>query len=69
MTIPSQVLEPEWLFPFEGMGVGDSFFIPTLLFSQMIYAIDSGSKRASMRMKSYITTKDKHIGIRTWRVA
>jgi hypothetical protein len=69
MTIPSQVLEPEWLFPFEGMGVGDSFFIPTLLFSQMIYAIDSGSKRAGMRMKSYITTKDKHIGIRTWRVA
>jgi hypothetical protein len=69
MTIPSQVLEPEWLFPFEGMGVGDSFFVPTLLFSQMIYAIDSGSKRAGMRMKSYITTKDKHIGIRTWRVA
>ena len=69
MTIPSQVLEPEWLFPFEGMGIGDSFFIPTLLFSQMIYAIDSGSKRAGMRMKSYITTKDKHIGIRTWRVA
>ena len=69
MTIPSQVLEPEWLFPFEGMGVGDSFFVPTLLFSQMLYAIDSGSKRAGMRMKSYITTKDKHIGIRTWRVA
>jgi hypothetical protein len=69
MTIPSQVLEPEWLFPFEGMGVGDSFFVPTLLFSQMIYAIDNGSKRAGMRMKSYITTKDKHIGIRTWRVA
>ena len=69
MTIPSQVLEPEWLFPFEGMGVGDSFFVPTLLFSQMIYAIDSGSKRAGMRMNSYITTKDKHIGIRTWRVA
>ena len=69
MTIPSQVLEPEWLFPFEGMEVGESFFVPTLLFTQMIYAIDSGSKRAGIRVKSYITVKDAHTGVRTWRVA
>jgi hypothetical protein len=34
----------------------------------MIYAIDSGSKRAGIKVKSYITAKDKHIGVRTWRV-
>jgi hypothetical protein len=60
--------EPEWLFPFEGMEVGDSFFIPTLRFPEMLYAIDCGAKRAGVRVKSYVTVKDDHIGIRTWRV-
>jgi hypothetical protein len=63
-----QVPEPEWVFPFEAMEVGDSFFIPTLRFAEMIYSIDSGSKRAGVKVKSYITAKDGHIGVRTWRV-
>jgi hypothetical protein len=63
-----QLPEPEWVFPFEVMEVGESFFIPTLRFAEMIYAIDSGSKRAGIKVKSYITAKDKHIGVRTWRV-
>ena len=50
------------------MEVGDSFFIPTLRFAQIIYAIDCGSKREGIKVKSYITSKDKHIGVRTWRV-
>ena len=66
--VPTQIKEPEWFFPFDSMGVGDSFFIPTLRFAQIIYAIDCGSKRADIKVKSYITTKDKHIGVRTWRV-
>lgn len=63
-----QIPEPEWIFPFDGMEVGDSFFIPTLRFAEMIYAIDCGSKRAGIKVKSYISTKDKHIGVRTWRI-
>jgi hypothetical protein len=63
-----QIPEPEWVFPFEVMEVGESFFIPTLRFAQIIYAIDCGSKRAGIKVKSYITSKDKHIGVRTWRV-
>jgi hypothetical protein len=63
-----QLPEPEWVFPFNSMEVGDSFFIPTLRFAQIIYAIDCGSKRAGIKVKSYITSKDKHIGVRTWRV-
>jgi hypothetical protein len=63
-----QIPEPEWIFPFDGMEVGDSFFIPTLRFAEMIYAIDCGSKRAGIKVKSYIATKDNHIGVRTWRI-
>jgi hypothetical protein len=50
------------------MEVGESFFIPTLRFAEMLYAIDSGSKRAGIKVKSYITSKDGHIGVRTWRI-
>lgn len=60
--------EPVWVFPFEGMAVGDSFFIPTLRTAEMIYAIDTGAKRIGMRVKSYVTTKEGHIGVRTWRI-
>ena len=60
--------EPVWVFPFEGMSVGDSFFIPTLRTSEMIYSIDSGAKRIGIRVKSYVTTKDGHLGVRTWRI-
>jgi ethanolamine utilization microcompartment shell protein EutL len=66
--IPSQILEPEWVLPFEGMQVGDSFFIPTLRPSELIYSIDCGAKRAKVRVKSYVTTKDNQIGVRTWRI-
>jgi len=60
--------EPTWLFPFQGMDIGDSFFIPTLRTSEMIYAIDTGAKRVGIRIKSFVMTKDGHIGVRTWRI-
>jgi hypothetical protein len=63
-----QIPEPDWVFPFEVMEVGDSFFVPTLRFAEMIYALDSGAKRAGIKVKSYITAKDDHIGVRTWRI-
>ena len=68
MVRPSELTEPEWVFPFAGMGVGDSFFIPTLRFAEMMYSIDSGAKRAKLRVKCYATVKDEHIGVRVWRV-
>ena len=60
--------EPEWVFPFHVMEVGDSFFIPTLRFAEMIYAINAGAKRAKVRVKTFVTAKDEHLGVRTWRV-
>ena len=49
--------EPEWILPFEHMEIGESFFIPTLKPSPLIYAIDSGSKRAKVKVKFFITNK------------
>lgn len=66
---PTQILEPEWVLPFEGMDIGDSFFIPTLRPAEMIYAIDCGAKRAGVRVKSFYTYKGDQLGIRTWRIA
>ena len=60
--------EIEWIFPFEGMIVGESFFVPTLNTSHIIYAIESGAKRAGVRVKTFVTSKDNHLGVRTWRV-
>jgi len=68
MVTPTQLIEPEWILPFEGMQVGDSFFIPTLRPAELLYAIDCGAKRAKIRVKSYITTKDDTIGVRSWRL-
>jgi hypothetical protein len=65
---PSELKEPEWIFPFQGMEIGDSFFIPTLRFAEIMYAVDSGSKRDKTRVKCYVTVKDSHLGIRVWRV-
>jgi hypothetical protein len=69
MLNPTQIIEPEWLLPFEGMAIGESFFIPTLRPAELIYSIDCGSKRAGIRVKSYVTTQDNYIGVRCWRTA
>jgi hypothetical protein len=68
LMTPNELKEPEWIFPFQGMEIGDSFFIPTLRFAEMMYAVDSGSKRDKTRIKCYVSVKDSHLGIRVWRV-
>lgn len=64
----TRVMEPEWIFPFEGMAVGDSFFIPTLKISEMLYVIDCRSKVAQVRVKAYASSKEGHLGVRVWRI-
>jgi len=63
-----RVLEPEWIFPFEGMEVGDSFFIPTLKIPEMLYVIDCRAKVAKVKVKAYASSKEGHLGVRVWRV-
>ena len=60
--------EPEWIFPFDYMAVGDSFFIPTLRPAKMVYAIDNASKVAKIRVKIFVTTKEGYLGVRVWRM-
>lgn len=66
---PTQIIEPEWIFPFEALRVGESFFIPTLRPAEMIYAIDCGAKRAQVRVKTFVVHKNELLGTRTWRIA
>ena len=61
--------EPEWIFPYDYMVVGESFFIPTLRPAQMMYAADSAAKRSQIRVKIFTTEKEGHLGIRVWRIA
>jgi hypothetical protein len=60
--------EPIWLFPFDGMEVGDSFFIPTLKSSEAIYSAVEASKKHNLRVKAFAAMKDGIMGIRVWRV-
>jgi hypothetical protein len=60
--------EPEWIFPFEYMEQGESFFIPTVKTSNMIYVIETRAKVVGVKVKTYATTKDGHLGVRVWRM-
>ena len=61
--------EPIWLFPFEGMEIGSSFFIPTLKISEMIYTVENQAKKSGILVRAYATTsKDDYMGVRVWRV-
>lgn len=64
----AEIQEPQWIFPFEAMLIGDSFFIPTLKPSPMIYALESGAKRAEVKVRCFITKKDGCLGVRAWRI-
>lgn len=69
MTSPEDNGEPEWLLPFDHLGVGDSFFIPTLRPANMIYVVDSAAKRSGVRIKAFITTHKGYLGVRVWRIS
>lgn len=66
--LPTQIQEPIWIFPFEGMNVGDSFFIPTLQPAQMLYIIDTRAKAAGVRVRSFVTVNKDCMGVRVWRI-
>jgi hypothetical protein len=61
--------EPEWIFPFEQMERGESFFIPTVKTSNMIYAVETRAKAIKIKVKVFVTTKEGHLGVRVWRIS
>ena len=60
--------EPEWVFPFPGMDIGDSFFVPTMKPAYMTYIVDTTAKKSGIRVKTYTVTEDGVLGVRTWRI-
>jgi hypothetical protein len=60
--------EPEWVFPYEFMEVGESFFMPTIRPAYAHYIIDKTSKKVGVVMKTYTVTEDEVLGVRSWRV-
>jgi hypothetical protein len=66
-TDPQQLEEPEWLFPFEYMRVGDSFFVPTLRPANLMYIADSRAKQAGIKTRSFAVKQDGILGVRVWR--
>ena len=65
----SENKEPEWLFPFDFMGVGDSFFIPTLNPTNMIYVVDTRAKIAKCKIRVSVVIEDECLGVRVWKLA
>jgi len=66
---PLSYEEPVWIFPFPGMGIGDSFFIPTMQPAYMAYVIDTAAKKQGLKVKTYTRTEDDVLGVRAWRIA
>jgi hypothetical protein len=60
--------EPEWLFPFEYMEVGESFFMPTVRPAYAHYIIDKTAKKVGVVMKTYTVREENVLGVRSWRV-
>ena len=63
-----KLVEPEWVFPFQGMEVGDSFFIPTVRPAALLYVVDTRAKVYGIKVKVYPASKEGHLGVRVWRV-
>jgi hypothetical protein len=60
--------EPEWVFPYQFMEVGESFFMPTIRPAYAHYVIDKTAKKVGVVMKTYTVTEDGVLGVRSWRV-
>lgn len=60
--------EPSWIYPFMGMNIGDSFFIPTMRSAEIIYSAMEAGKEFGIRVKAYAQMKDGIMGVRVWRV-
>jgi hypothetical protein len=61
--------EPEWVFPFHAMEIGDSFFIPTMKPAYFCYVIDTTAKKVGIKVKVYAASKDNALGVRAWRIS
>jgi hypothetical protein len=50
------------------MGIGDSFFVPTMKPAYLTYIIDTTAKRFGIRVRCFTTSNKGVLGVRAWRV-
>jgi hypothetical protein len=60
--------EPTWEFPFIGMGLGESFFIPTNNTEFMTYKVKNAAKEFGAEVIIKARVEENILGIRVWRV-
>lgn len=60
--------EPEFVFPFDSMSSGESFFVPTLKPASMVYTVNRMAHLAKVRVRVYPATKDGLLGVRVWKL-
>lgn len=60
--------EPAWRFPFIGMGVGDSFFIPTNAVEAMMYKLRTAAAEFGIGVIVKARVEDDIVGVRVWRL-
>jgi len=68
LSAESESVEPEWLFPFDAMGIGDSFFIPTLKPAGMLYIIETRAKAAGCKVRACIAVDNDCLGVQVWKI-
>jgi hypothetical protein len=51
------------------MEIGDSFFIPTVKPSPLIYTLETGAKKARVKIKTVNVVEGDYMGVRTWRIS
>ena len=69
MNSGEKFTEPVWIYPFDVMKVGDSFFVPTAKPADQHYVIDCMAKAARIKVRAYTTTHEGFLGVRVWRIA
>jgi hypothetical protein len=64
----ARVEEPVWRFPFIGMGVGESFFIPTNSTEFLTYKVRTAAKEFGIKVVIRTRVEEDILGIRVWRM-
>ena len=60
--------EPVWLFPFEGMDIGESFFVPTVKPAAMVTVVLERARAAKCRVRVMTVSYEGYLGVRVWKI-
>jgi hypothetical protein len=58
--------EPEWVFPFNFMKQGDSFFIPSVRPAIMLTKAINAARKEGYTARGFVTRENGLLGVRVW---